>query len=161
MRGVVWLNSDPAESFCYADFPHKVEGIAIGRRFQKLHVLHAAHKYWGMTPEMVRDSQGNPLPIGAYILRYADGAQHEIEIQYGRDLRHWWWGGRGDSEAEAERAKVVWVGTNATSRRYDAKIRLFLSTFENPRPEVEVVSVDFVSRKTPFAPFMVAMTVEP
>lgn len=36
-----------------------------------------------------------------------------------------------------------------------------MSTFENPRPEVEVVSVDFVSKNTYFAPFLVAMTVEP
>ena len=71
------------------------------------------------------------------------------------------WGGRGDSEPEAERARVAWVGTNATSQRYEAKVRLFPSTFENPRPEVEVVAVDFVSRKTPTAPFLVAMTVEP
>jgi len=55
---------------------------------------------------------------------------------------------------------VAWVGTNPVSERYEAKVRLFLSTFENPKPEVEVVSVDFVSKLTPFAPFLVAMTVE-
>jgi hypothetical protein len=160
VRGVVWLNSDPSESKCYPDFPHQVKGITVGRRFQKIHVLHAAQRHFAINPEMGRDAQGNPLPIGTYALNYADGSRHEFEIQYGRDLRHWWWGGRGDAEPEAERAKVVWVGTNGTSRRYSAKIRLFMSTFENPHPNVEVVSVDFLSKRTPFAPFLVAMTVE-
>ncbi len=161
VRGVVWLNSDPLTVSYYPDFPQKVEGIAVGRKFRKLHVLHAATKLFAMTPDMGKDPNGNPLPIGAYILRYADGTQHEFQLQYGRDLRLWWWGGRGDSEAQAERSRVVWVGTNATSQRYEAKLRLFQSTFENPRPEVEVVAVDFISKKTLFAPFLVAMTVDP
>ncbi len=101
---------------------------------------------------------GTASPSGH--LRYADGSHHEHEAVYGRDLRNWWWGNQGDIEAEAERATVAWVGTNPVSERYEAKVRLFLSTFENPKPEVEVVSVDFVSKLTPFAPFLVAMTVE-
>jgi hypothetical protein len=162
VRGVIWLRSDPVRDVdptdpaASADFPEKVEGIMVGRKFQRFHVLHAATTY--VSGNL---ATGNALPIGAYILHYADGTQHEFEIQYGRDLRNWWWGDRGDSEAEAERAKVVWVGTNATCRYYEAKIRLFMSTFENPRPDAEVVSVSFVSKKTPFAPFLVAMTVEP
>ncbi len=45
--------------------------------------------------------------------------------------------------------------------RYEVKLRLFLSTFDNPRPDVEVPAIDFVSELTPAAPFLVAMTVEP
>ena len=38
---------------------------------------------------------------------------------------------------------------------------MFVRTYDNPRPEMEVVSVDFVSKLAPAAPFLVAMTVEP
>jgi hypothetical protein len=168
VRGVIWLRSElqnPADTTFRAtchDFPERVEGIAIGRKFQKLHVLHAATTYDPRLGSRPQANSGNPLrAVGAYVLHYADGTRHEHEIQYGRDLRNWWWGGRGDDAAEAERAKVAWVGTNGPSSRYDAKIRLFLSTFENPRPNEEVVSVDFISKQTPFAPFLVAMTIEP
>ena len=40
-------------------------------------------------------------------------------------------------------------------------LRLYLSSYENPRPDVEVVSIDYVSAMTQAAPFLVAMTIEP
>jgi hypothetical protein len=95
------------------------------------------------------------------VLHYADGTQHELEIVYGRDLRDWWHGGRGDPAAEVTQAKVGWTGSNPVADRYKASVRLFVRTYDNPRPEVEVVSIDFVSKLTAAAPFLVAMTVEP
>jgi hypothetical protein len=162
VRGVVWLHTDPARNRRCRLFTNRVDGIAVGRSFRKLHVLHAAVGRRGAKGYSTRpDHQDEGLLISSYIVNYADGNQHEFEVRYGRDLRNWWWGGHGDPEAEVDRGKVVWVGTNGTSRRYDAKVRLFISTFENPRPEMEVVSVDFVSRTPRYAPFLVAMTVEP
>jgi hypothetical protein len=40
-------------------------------------------------------------------------------------------------------------------------IRLYNMTRENPHPELEIVSLDFVSAGTACAPFLVAITVEP
>ena len=78
--------------------------------------------------------------------------QHEFEIQYGRDLRNWWWGGRGDSEAEADRGKVVWIGTNATSRRYEAKIQAVYEHFrESPTGSGSCVC-RFCFQKNPLRP---------
>jgi len=170
VRGVILLRADlPGPTrrevgVRWHDYPERVEGIAIGRRFQKLHVLHAAStaEFAHTIPRLLKEAQRKSRPvIGAYVLHYADGARHPYDLQYGRDLRTWWWGARGDEAAEAERATVAWVGTNGASSRCEAKVRLFLSTFENPRPDVEVVSVDFTSKLTPFAPFLVAMTIEP
>ncbi len=39
--------------------------------------------------------------------------------------------------------------------------RLFLTTWSNPLPSVEIESVDYISWMTDAAPFMVAMTIEP
>jgi eukaryotic-like serine/threonine-protein kinase len=184
VRGVVWLRprfprpNDAVFRAMWHDFPERVDGVAIGRRFRKLHVLHAASTYSGFDafdptsmkgavgsgafdPPSMEGAGGKPSVIAAYVLRFADGTQHEQEVVYGRDLRDWWWGGRGDPADAAERATVAWTGTNPVAEKYEAKLRLFLSTFENPRPEVEVASIDFVSKLTLAAPFLVAMTVEP
>jgi hypothetical protein len=72
-----------------------------------------------------------------------------------------WHGGRGDLGTEVTHAQVAWTGSNPVADQYQASVRLFMRTYDNPRPEVEVVSVDFVSKLTPAAPFLVAMTVEP
>ena len=167
VRGVVWLRSrlpnpsDPTSWGSDHDFPERVNGIAIGRKFSRLHILHAATTCFAGDTESFKGLNGEPLAVAAYVLRYADGTQHAHEVVYGRDLRDWWWGGRGDDEANVERATVAWTGSNAGTERYEAKLRLFLCTFENPRSDVEVVGIDFVSKLTPAAPFLVAMTVEP
>jgi len=41
------------------------------------------------------------------------------------------------------------------------RLRLYLTPYENPRPDLEVTSIDFVSKLTHAAPFLVALTVEP
>jgi hypothetical protein len=79
----------------------------------------------------------------------------------GRDLRDWWLGGRGDPKTEVTQARVAWTGPNPFADLFQAQVRLFLRTYENPRPDVEVVSVDFVSKEATAAPFVVAMTIEP
>lgn len=43
---------------------------------------------------------------------------------------------------------------------FKGPIRLYKMTRENPFPDVEVKSLDFVSAKTVCAPFLVAVTVE-
>jgi len=42
-----------------------------------------------------------------------------------------------------------------------ATLRLYLTSYENPHPDKEVVSVDYVSAMAMAAPFLVAMTIEP
>ncbi len=153
VRGVVLLeNGRRARDYAPAPGGHpvRVEGIQVGSRLRRLHVLHAA-------------IAGAPVStvVGSYVLNYADGTRQKLEIVYGRDLRDWWHGGHGDPAAEVTGARVVWTGSNPVTDRYKASLRLFLRSYENPRPEVEVRSIDFVSSLTPAAPFLVAMTVEP
>jgi hypothetical protein len=40
------------------------------------------------------------------------------------------------------------------------RLRLFQTSRDNPRPDLEVVSFDFVSAMTTSAPFLIAVTVE-
>src|SRR5207245_1064399 len=96
--------------------------------------------------------------IGAYRITFDDGSALVIPLVYGRDVRDWFY---MDAEKEPSQAKVVWKGDNARAREVRSRIRLYLSTWENPHPDKTVTSIDYASTMdTACAPFCVAMTVE-
>jgi hypothetical protein len=64
---------------------------------------------------------------------------------------------QSDSTRELGRATTVWMGRNAA----DFVVRLFVSTRENPLPELTIESIDFVSEMADAAPFLIALTAEP
>jgi hypothetical protein len=130
-RGVVQLG---------AGKPDKVEGIKVGVKAEKLHFLHAGgHK--GSTPLNT--------PIAKYVVHYAD-TKAEVEIAYGRDVVDWW---VQPGVADPTRGKVAWEGENKLSR-----IKLFLTTWANPKPDKQIVALDYVTTKS--NPFCVAITAE-
>jgi eukaryotic-like serine/threonine-protein kinase len=122
--------------------PGSVAGIPIHRKCSRLQVLHGVS--WG-GPDGTK--------IGSYILRYADGQQAELPIRLGEDARDWWSDGM-----DATRATIAWTGPRPDNPK--ESVRLFKRTWDNPRPEVEVESIDFTSTTTQCAPFLVALTVE-
>jgi hypothetical protein len=130
-----------------AGMPKKVEGIPVGRPFAKLRVLHACgHK------------ADEDYVIGSYLVRYADESTEKIDVVYGKDVRDWWY---ADGDLEPTRAKVAWKGDNDAAKGLNSKIRLYLMTWENPKPDKKVVSIDLISAdESPAALFCVAMTVE-
>jgi hypothetical protein len=67
-----------------------------------------------------------------------------------------------ENEKETSRAKVAWKGDNNLAGQYSCRMRLYLTTWKNPKPDQKIVSIDFVSRKdeTVAAPFCVALTAE-
>lgn len=141
------------------DSPEKVEGIKIGQKFAKLHILHACGYGGGAnvegTPHHVRDD----TTIGEYKVLYDDDTTESIPIVYGKDVRDWWY---VDGEKETSRAKVVWKGENEQAKKVNCGVRLYMSTWKNPKPDKKVVSLDYIGRKdeTPAAPFCLAMTAE-
>jgi WD40 repeat protein/peroxiredoxin len=132
--------------------PEKVEGILVNRRARRIYLLHAAQ--WGAGKYGVSDG----TLIGQYQVRFADGAEQTIPIVCGEDVRDWW----DDDEAmeSTPRSTIAWTGSNARSRQKQKTIRLFLSVWENRRPDEKVLSIDYLSAKTAAAPFCVAMTIE-
>jgi hypothetical protein len=128
------------------DGPEKIEGITVDRKVTKLHLLHACG--WDTDEDTI---------IGEYIITFADDTSTTIPIRYGKDLLNWW----SDESVEPGEAKVAWKGENEASMRVNKKIRLYRSTWENPKPELKVKTIDFTATKqTPAAPFCVAITAE-
>jgi hypothetical protein len=135
------------------EVPKQVEGIPVGRRAKRLHFLHATHF-------------GNRTytKIGAYIVQYADDRSVEIPIRYGEDLLDWW--ARSGEEPGQALSKIAWMGNNGAASAMGAtSIRLFIKTWDNPHPELEITRISMVtgpqpSGKTAPAPFLVAVTGE-
>jgi hypothetical protein len=132
-----------------ADKPDKIAGISVGRKCTRLHILHATGYYL---------DDGQEANIGAYTVHYDDGTSTTIPIVYGRDVLDWWkYPGAGDPS----RGKVAWEGTNEAAKEFEATLRLYLTTWENPHPDKAVKTIDYSSTMdTPCAPFCVALTVE-
>lgn len=129
------------------DLPDSVAGIPIGRRCSRVYFLQGTG--WLAEPAQ---------QIGGYIVHYADGRQEEIPLRYGEDVENWWWNICAPNPPSRLPA-LAWVGTNAATGERN-RIRLYVRSWSNPRPEVPIATLDFVSTRSVSYPFLVALTVE-
>jgi len=143
--------------------PDQVEGIKVGRTFARLHLLHATGYGNGSVigEEGMKDDPlyvADGTPIAEYRVRYEDGSGAVIPVVYGRDVRDWWF---TDNSKGVTRGKVAWEGENELAKGFGCRVRLYLTTWENPHPEKKVASIDYVKRGDgPAAPFCAAITLE-
>jgi hypothetical protein len=137
--------------------PEKVEGIAVERKLTKLHILHATTFGRGAAGDPRREE--DDTFIASYRINYDDDSSESLAIEYGKDVRDWWY---RDNEKEASRSNVVWKGENALSRQYNSSVRLYRTTWNNPKPDQKIVSIDILSRKDEAVAslFCVAITAE-
>jgi hypothetical protein len=143
VRGIVQLSGSELEKVG-GQFPQQITGIKINQTCRQLHFLQAAG--W-------RSTDG--ATIGNYRVHYADGQVLGIPIVYGADVRDW--NTDGDRAEKVTRSTVAWSGFNHAQ----VVVRLFKTTWVNPLPETEIVSLDYVSAMAPSAPFLLAVTAEP
>jgi WD40 repeat protein len=144
LRGIVQLDGSE-EQADDGNFPEKVIGIPITQSVRFLHFLHATK---GTMPDGVR--------VGHYAIHYADGEERAVPIIYGEHLRSFTVS--IDNARQLKVASEVWTHPDQDPLH---NIRLSKHTWANPRPTVEITTVDFVSAKTRCAPFLVAITAEP
>jgi hypothetical protein len=139
--------------------PEKVEGIKVGKAFARLHILHATQFGGGPNREGSTWFVKDDTPIGEYRVRYEDRSVATIPIVYGKDVRDWFF---IDGEKGVSRGSVVWKGDNKRAMQVGARLRVYMTTWQNPRPGKKVVAIDYVSKKGECvaAPFCVAMTAE-
>ena len=150
VRGVIRTCSQPRRDFGRR-FPPVINGLKINRKCQYLYFLDGTG--W-KAPDQ--------CPIASYIIHYADGQQREIVLVYGRDLLTSWIVETDRSETEnqfkARGGKLAWTESHSPTHS-TPKARLFLGTWENPRPDTLVDHLDLVSNKRVFVtPFLIAIT---
>ena len=141
-EGVLQLGSTELK-----DKPEKITGIKVGKKLTNFHFLHA-------TAYFLEEE----VTIGNYKVHFADGTSETIPIVNGKDVTDWW---KYPFSKAPSTGKVAWEGNNQAGKEFDAAQWLFLSSWKNPKPDVSVTSVDFVSTMdTRCAPFCVAITAE-
>ena len=123
-------------------FPERVRGIHVGRKCRQFHFLHATG--WNEPPGTW---------VGTYIIHYSDGTWDDSPILYGEGTGNWW---AQPPDLKRPAAAIVWRGTNAAKQA----VQLFKQSWTNPRPDLEIKSLDFESRQTRVAPFLIAATAE-
>jgi len=148
LRGLIQLNS--AHSYYVRSYPPSVTGIPIRQGCRRLHMLHAAQFAGG--------EKSKRTSVGRYVLHFADGQQAELPMVIGEDLDEWWF-----TKSEPDRLKHAtraWKSKSPVGMSVSHRLSLWKRTYENPRPGVEIASIDFVSAMRVAAPFLVAITVE-
>jgi hypothetical protein len=70
-----------------------------------------------------------------------------------------WWANPSEPKTVGT-ASVVWTGSNAATDAVSASLRLYKRTYENPKPELTIETIDFISTREASAPFLVALTLE-
>ena len=108
-------------------------GIKVGRTFDELHLLHAAH--WS-------DEEGKA--IARLQLNYSDGTRRVMDLGYGVHVRDWQRLHSEEREAVTDpTTKVIWRGAGVENFR--STQRVFKSVLMNPLPTKRVDTIDFVT----------------
>jgi hypothetical protein len=145
VSGVIQLNSQQA-IIARRAFPDKVSGIKIGATCSLIHILHGAG--WNEVPA---------TKIATLLLKFEDGETKEIPIIYGQHVYDWW---ENDEAPADKQTAVAWTGVNPISKLFGASLRLYKTSFANPKPGAVIESVDFISLKKESAPFLLGLTLE-
>lgn len=159
VEGTIQLGGKNLKQMFHKDYPGEVDNIPIGRRCAKIYLLHAAN--WDYP-----GSFGHA--VAKLVLHYADGSTCDIDIISGKHVFDWWFplfktGIPPRFFQTAPGTERAWTGSNPFIERTwpGESVVLFRSVFENPQPEVEVRSLDYVSTMTQgVSPFMAGLTVE-
>jgi hypothetical protein len=138
-------------------YPVIRRNIPVSQKCSRIHLLHGAG--YAATTDVT---------IAKLILHYANGSTGEIPIVSGKHLLDCWGPiyttpAMGEQLAPRSRdTELAWVGNNGGDSEKPPVMaaRIYRSTFANPRPDLEVSSIDYVSTLTDAAPFLVGLTVE-
>jgi hypothetical protein len=141
----------------HTTLPARADGIAVDSLCQKLHILQGT-EFGGVGEEghpfFIKDATA----IGHYLIHYADGATKEVPIVYGEDVRDWW---NWDQSKKVTRGHLAWTGKTDNSEENNVTIRLYVTTWVNPKPDIKVEKIDFISNfLTAASPFCIAITAE-
>lgn len=132
------------------EMPHLKERHAelpVNGKFRYLHILHG-----------IGYADPDGTEVARMELRYADGETRSLPIVYGAHVRDWWrWPSDAVSSLSHAGSAVAWSGPHPGSPTLE--LRLFRTTFENPRPGVVIDHVDFVSMNQRSVLCIVALSV--
>jgi hypothetical protein len=144
--GMIQLAGNISKRMTGIIYPEAIKEISVGEKGQRLHFLQGSA--W-------KSDAGTT--IGKYVVHYKDGQSKDIPIVYQEGVVDWWFGPKDMPPADA---LVAWKGGNERTRSFGLTIQLFRFAWENPRSDVEIERIDFVTSWVDSAPFLIAATIE-
>jgi hypothetical protein len=114
----------------------RVTDTQVSGRGKYIHVLHTGD----------HGASANGTYIWRLVLHYADGETRRHDFAYGTHIRNYWRrGNEMDQKPTDADSAIVWVGTSEESDRRGSDLVVSRTTLTNERPQVDVVSADYVS----------------
>ena len=126
--------------------PEEYYGIAIHKKGNTVNFLQAC----------AFDSPIGKKLHGCFV-NYPNGEKETILVLYGVNVMDWW---ERKEEGTVTGAIAAWYGSNAASRRFGLRTRVIMYSWNNPHPDWEIVSLDWVSSLENSAPMLFAITVK-
>lgn len=149
VAGLIQLASGYDATQTNNPYPVSVENIPVNRICRQLHLLHGA-----------TGSADDQTVVAKLVLHYGDGTTADLNIVYGQQVYDWWFKGDGNPSL-AGNTSIAWIGDNPMAKRYRYQIRVFKTSFANPRPDARIQTIDYVSALAPrSAAFLLALTTE-
>jgi hypothetical protein len=147
VRGIVQLRGKSPSA---AKYPASIRGIKVEQKCQHLYFLHASA--FGSFADEGKQ-------IGIYVVHFVPNHMRlEIPIRYGRDVRNWQ--ALVGEPKSSKQLNLAWQGENGVSKRTNSSVRLYLTTWTNLAPAVEIKNIDFLSSTNTPAPFLIGITVD-
>jgi len=132
-------------------FVWKKTGASVGRVFRQANWLQGT-VWTARVGEMT----------GFLVWHYSDGQTESVPIIYGRDTARFW-GDQAQIDREKDFPNPVWrYHEDKATVGKDRWLRIYRQEWANPRPDIAVTSLDFVSNpECRAAPFLIAVNVLP
>jgi hypothetical protein len=133
------------------EFAEQVEGIEVGRKFETLYLFHGAFM-----------SAAEGAPVYRLTMHYADGTSSEHAIRFGDHVRDWYEGPTSKTKLNDPKSRFVWRTDHPrTNPERPIKLRFSITPIENPKPTLEVKSINLASGKGDANGCILAMTTGP
>ncbi|MFP4223873.1 MAG: right-handed parallel beta-helix repeat-containing protein [Phycisphaeraceae bacterium] len=116
----------------------RIDGIPVGRKADALAFLHSFHRGPGLRELSAEEQKG--LQLFHYQVNYADGSTAEVPVVWKEHVDHW----LDFSLTDLPGAELAWNMHVQRKRHEDQELRLYALKWANPRPEVEIESIDIV-----------------
>lgn len=145
-RGLVHLNGEEVQNSTAIQYPERIDDIDVWCKAGKLHFLHG-------TGWPAADGQ----PVCYITVNYEDGTDERFPLRYGIETLDWW---TAPDSAIPPNSIVAWEGENKASAESEMSLRLYMTSWENPHPEMLITSISLESAMSDSSPFFLAVTAE-
>ena len=144
IRGIIQLSGKSLQNSSDRSFPEQIGRMLVNQRAKQIHILHG-----------VTGTEAEGTKVGQLVLNYANGEKVELPICYGSEVCDWQ--GKADANNEQKNARIAWSGKTSSGKT----ARIFLTSWKNPRSDLEIGYISYVSEMRNAAPFLLGITVEP